>query len=140
MPQIIVKGVSASRMEKLASPLIETVFRLVECPEDWVTVELCESKFFTKEGLTEQYPIIQIWWYERPQAVQDRVAKELSELFLKEGFSLVQISFHLFDKKDYSLKKGRLPAFNFLSTKKTSTQSYGCLWLPLSGSNRRPCG
>lgn len=58
MPQIIVKGVSASRMEKLASPLIETVFRLVECPEDWVTVELCESKFFTKEGLTEQYPII----------------------------------------------------------------------------------
>lgn len=60
MPQIIVKGVSASRMEKLASPLIETVSRLVECPEDWVTVELCESKFFTKEGLTEQYPIIQI--------------------------------------------------------------------------------
>lgn len=50
MPQIIVKGVSASRMEKLASPLIETVSRLVECPEDWVTVELCESKFFTKEG------------------------------------------------------------------------------------------
>ncbi|MCI6347321.1 MAG: DUF1904 domain-containing protein [Negativibacillus massiliensis] len=101
MPQIIVKGVSASRMEKLASPMIETVSRLVECPEDWVTVELCESKFFTKEGLTEQYPIIQIWWYERPQAVQDQVAKELSELFLKEGFSLVQISFHLFDKKDY---------------------------------------
>lgn len=58
MPQIIVKGVSASRMEKLASPLIETVSRLVECPEDWVTVELCESKFFTTEGLTEQYPII----------------------------------------------------------------------------------
>lgn len=25
MPQIIVKGVSASRMEKLASPMIETV-------------------------------------------------------------------------------------------------------------------
>lgn len=101
MPQIIVKGVSASRMEKLASPIIETVSRLVECPEDWVTVELCKSKFFTKEGLTEQYPIIQIWWYERPQTVQDQVAKELSEHFLKEGFSLVQISFHLFDKKDY---------------------------------------
>ena len=27
MPQIIVKGVSASRMEKLASPMIETVSR-----------------------------------------------------------------------------------------------------------------
>ena len=102
MPQIIVKDVSVLRMAKLRFPSsLKPFFRLVECPEDWVTVELCESKFFTKEGLTEQYPIIQIWWYERPQAVQDRVAKELSELFLKEGFSLVQISFHLFDKKDY---------------------------------------
>ena len=32
--------------KNFASPLIETVSRLVECPEDWVTVELCESKFF----------------------------------------------------------------------------------------------
>lgn len=101
MPQIIIKGISASRMEKLAAPAIEIVSRLVKCPEDWVTLELCESKFFVKEGLTEQYPILQIWWYERPQEVQDQVAKELSALFLKEGFFLVQISFHLFDKKDY---------------------------------------
>lgn len=75
MPQIIVKGVSASRMEKLASPMIETVSRLVECPEDWVTVELCESKFFTKEGLTEQYPIIQIWWDERPRLFKIKLLK-----------------------------------------------------------------
>ena len=90
MPQIIVKGVSASRMEKLASPLIETVFRLVECPEDWVTVELCESKFFTKEGLTEQYPIIQIWWYKFPstylikKTITNLNKEKAGRLFLKK--------------------------------------------------------
>ena len=63
MPQLIIKGVSAQQTQQLAPKMIEVVSRLVECPEDWVTVELCESKFFDKNGPTEQYPIIQIWWY-----------------------------------------------------------------------------
>lgn len=66
MPQLIIKGVSAQQTQQLAPKMIEVVSRLVECPEDWVTVELCESKFFDKNGPTEQYPIIQIWWYQRP--------------------------------------------------------------------------
>lgn len=61
MPQLIIKGVSAQQTQQLAPKMIEVVSRLVECPEDWVTVELCESKFFDKNGPTEQYPIIQIW-------------------------------------------------------------------------------
>ena len=101
MPQLIIKGVSAQQTQQLAPKMIEVVSRLVECPEDWVTVELCESKFFDKNGPTEQYPIIQIWWYQRPLPVQNQVARELSELFLKEGFPLVQVSFHLFAESDY---------------------------------------
>ena len=96
-----IKGVSAQQTQQLAPKMIEVVSRLVECPEDWVTVELCESKFFDKNGPTEQYPIIQIWWYQRPLPVQNQVARELSELFLKEGFPLVQVSFHLFAESDY---------------------------------------
>lgn len=101
MPQLIIKGVSAQQTQQLAPKMIEVVSRLVECPEDWVTVELCESKFFDKNGPTEQYPIIQIWWYQRPLPAQNQVARELSELFLKEGFPLVQVSFHLFAESDY---------------------------------------
>ena len=101
MPQLIIKGVSAQQTQQLAPKMIEVVSRLVERPEDWVTVELCESKFFDKNGPTEQYPIIQIWWYQRPLPVQNQVARELSELFLKEGFPLVQVSFHLFAESDY---------------------------------------
>lgn len=101
MPQLIIKGVSAQQTQQLAPKMIETVSRLVSCPEDWVTVELCESKFFDKNGPTEQYPIIQIWWYQRPLPVQNQVAKELSDLFLAEGFPLVQVSFHLFAETDY---------------------------------------
>ena len=50
MPQLIIKGVSAQQTQQLAPKMIEVVSRLVECPEDWVTVELCESKFFDKNG------------------------------------------------------------------------------------------
>ena len=46
MPQLIIKGVSAQQTQQLAPKMIEVVSRQVECPEDWVTVELCESKFF----------------------------------------------------------------------------------------------
>ena len=101
MPQLIIKGVSAQQTQQLAPKMIEVVSRLVECPEDWVTVELCESTFFDKNGPTEQSPIIQIWWYQRPLPVHNHVARELSGLFLKEGFPLVQVSFHLFAESDY---------------------------------------
>lgn len=56
MPQLIIKGVSAQQTQQLAPKMIEVVSRLVECPEDWVTVELCESKFFDKNGPTEPIP------------------------------------------------------------------------------------
>ena len=60
MPQLILKGIRAEKVQQLAPQLIETISRLVDCPEDWVTVELCESKFYDKNGPTEQYPILQV--------------------------------------------------------------------------------
>lgn len=101
MPQIILKGIASHEAEKLAGPIIDTVSQTVECPKDWVTVELCESKFFNAQGLTAQYPILQVWWYERPLEIQNLLAEKLSNIFLKEGYPLVQLSFHLFQEKDY---------------------------------------
>lgn len=101
MPQLIVKGIHEDKLQQLASQIIETVAQSVECPEDWVTLELCPSRFFVKDGPTEQYPILQIWWYSRPQEVQDALAQALSRLFLDQGYPFVQISFHVFEKKDY---------------------------------------
>ena len=101
MPQLILKGIRAEKVQQLAPQLIETISRLVDCPEDWVTVELCESKFYDKNGPTEQYPILQVWWYQRPLAVQNQVAKELSDILPAEGFAMVQVSFHLFAEMDY---------------------------------------
>ena len=45
--------------------------------------------------------LVQLVRYQRPLPVQNQVARELSELFLKEGFPLVQVSFHLFAESDY---------------------------------------
>lgn len=56
MPQLIIKGIREDKLQQLAPQIIETVAQSVECPEDWVTLELCPSQFFVKDGPTEQVP------------------------------------------------------------------------------------
>ncbi len=101
MPQIIIKGLNEEQCAELSVKSAPELARICNCPSDWFTFDLVRSRFYDKNGKIAPYPVVQVWWYERPMEVQDKVAKFLHKQFENMGFHCDQISFHIFEKERY---------------------------------------
>ena len=56
---------------------------------------------FDFSGEIKHWPVVQVWWFARPQEVQDAVAKLLNDYFVSLGYPGSQISFHIFEYESY---------------------------------------
>ena len=101
MPQIIVKGVTEAEVKSLAVDTCKSLGEIVDCPSDWFVFDYIQSGFFDETGEIRHWPVVQVWWFERPQEVQDAVAKLLNDYFVQLGYPGSQISFHIFDYSAY---------------------------------------
>lgn len=101
MPQIIVKGVESRHVNKLAVECAPKLGQICDCPSDWFVFDHVKSDFYDETGKIDHWPVAQVWWFERPQDVQDKVAACLNDYFKSLGYSGSQISFHIFGYSSY---------------------------------------
>ena len=101
MPQIIVKGVKSREMPKMAVECSAKLADICQCPQDWFVFDHINSDFYDMNGKTEHWPVGQVWWFERPQEMQDEVAKCLNNYVKAIGYRGSQISFHIFGYSSY---------------------------------------
>ena len=101
MPQIIVKGATEEQVKALAIETAPKLGEIVDCPADWFVFDYMQSKFFDFSGEIKHWPVVQVWWFERPQEAQDAVAKTINDYFVGIGYPGTQISFHIFEYSAY---------------------------------------
>lgn len=101
MPQIIVKGINEEQCCALAKTAAPQLAEICGCPADWFVFDLVPSKFFNADGATCHYPVVQVWWFRRTEDVQDKVAQCLHSTLADMDFCDDQISFHLFEERNY---------------------------------------
>ena len=101
MPQIIVKGITSEETQKMSVDCCPKLGQICSCPSDWFVFDRIQSEFFDQTGKIAHWPVVQVWWFERPQDVQDGVATLLNDYFKKLGYPGSQISFHIFDYPAY---------------------------------------
>ena len=96
MPQLIVKGIREDEVKVLAKSAAPDLADICNCPIDWFTFDYIPSKFYDFTGKEIVNPVIQVWWFERPQELQDKVAKCLDKHIKSFGYTFSQISFSIF--------------------------------------------
>ena len=101
MPQIIVKGITDEQCAALSVKAAPKLAEICGCPSDWFIFDLVPSRFFDENGRTHHCPVVQVWWFERPMDIQDKVAKYLNNQFSEMGYYCNQISFHIFEQDRY---------------------------------------
>ena len=101
MPQITVKGIKREEMPALAAKARPELAAMIGCPEDWLTFEWRNSSLFDSKGRPADFPVITVWWFERPLDIQDKVAGFLDMTVREMGYETSQISFHLFEERRY---------------------------------------
>ena len=101
MPQIVIKGMKEEDVAAISGPLTARLSQIVEAPEDWFSVEFLPTRFYFGGVLTAHDPLIQVWWFDRGQQVQDAVARAIDQLVRERGYEQIEISFHPLETKNY---------------------------------------
>jgi len=101
MPQVIIKNIYPANIEEVALELKEKLAQIIQCPVDWISIELNGTTYFPVEENTKTIPIINIWWMPRPKEIQDAVASSIYEILSEKGYKKLQIYFHKLDKEGF---------------------------------------
>ncbi|MEG1781822.1 MAG: DUF1904 family protein, partial [Oscillospiraceae bacterium] len=88
----------ANQLAVTAAPKLS---KICDCPADWFVFDYIHSDFFDQSGAIPHFPVLQIWWFKRPQEVQNKVALELDSLLKAMGHTATQISFHIYEESSY---------------------------------------
>jgi|GEM_PF-4755775 len=93
MPKVIVSGVSKHAMLQAVPRINERLEKELNIPEEWVETELLSCEFFSSKGVVEHCPMIDIYWFNRPQDVCNAAAAIYADELHAEGYDRVILQF-----------------------------------------------
>lgn len=101
MPQLIIKGIEKQVVKDLSRELIDELATVVGCPRDYFTLEMPQTVYIQDGEETSGPAIIQVNWFERGQAIQDRVAEVITKRLQAKGYSQLEIFFAVLAERRY---------------------------------------
>lgn len=101
MPHIIIKGMDMADIKKISKEMIEELSIIVDCPQQYFTIEVADSHFIVNGELVKKDPFIQINWFDRGQEVQDKTATTITKYIENAGCKEVEIFFTILERKNY---------------------------------------
>lgn len=80
MPHLRFRAIDKSLVAYLSSHTLAPLAELMTCPAEDITYEHIQSEFYFKALPSKAYPFVEILWFDRGQAVQDKVASYLTKV------------------------------------------------------------
>ena len=101
MPALILKSIDENKACAFSKILIDDLEKLLECPRDYFSIELSQSKFILDGEFVDGHPTVEVYWFDRGHAVQDTAAKLITQHVNSAGYSSVDVIFYHLDKEKY---------------------------------------
>ena len=101
MPILRFHAIDPVRISAQSDALVSDLSQSVGCTADLVTLEVIESKFIVNGQETKGYPVIEVSWFDRGQAVQDAAAKCITKHVQAMGYPEVDVIFMALTKSCY---------------------------------------
>lgn len=80
MPHLRCRGLTRETVVAISETLVEKLADLTKSPAAHFTVEYIPSEFIPTRFGGNAYPFIEVFWFPRPQDVQDSAAKTITEV------------------------------------------------------------
>lgn len=101
MPQIIIKGMDVNKLKEISRPLVDELQEIIGCPRDYFTIEAVVNPFIMDGQETQITPLVQVNWFDRGQAVQDKTAAAIYRHVKTVGYSHVETFFIALEEANY---------------------------------------
>ncbi|GAA3538539.1 DUF1904 family protein [Zobellella aerophila] len=80
MPHLRFRGVSRETVKQLSKSLVDTLVPLAGSPAEHFTLEFIPAEFVHQGHVVPGYPLVEVFWFERPLDVQDKVAAAITQV------------------------------------------------------------
>ncbi len=103
MPHLRCRGLARETVVAISETLVERLSELTKSPSAHFTVEYIPSEFIPTRFGGNAYPFIEVFWFSRPQEVQDAAAQIISDVVKAEIGDIGEVAtvFHQLEKTAY---------------------------------------
>jgi hypothetical protein len=101
MPALKLKAIDENKALSVSKQLIDELQQLIQCPRDYFSIELVQSKFIMDGMFVEGPQMVDVFWFDRGQETQDKAAKIITKYINSIGYKSVDIIFHSLEKDKY---------------------------------------
>ncbi|MGL4993605.1 MAG: DUF1904 family protein [Bacteroidales bacterium] len=86
MPTIRFHAVCPDKIGMNSAALIKEISQIYNLPQDHVSIEVVQSRFFDDNGESMGFPLVEVLAFKRPVKVEDQVAKAIYNSLLSVGY------------------------------------------------------
>ena len=101
MPHLRFRAVEEPHVQKLSEDLPEALAFVLNCPEDYFTLEHVKTTFYFGGSAVKATPMVEIQWFERGQEARDLVAQMIHEALNGLGYEETMVVFTPLDPLAY---------------------------------------
>lgn len=91
MPKIVISGISEEVVRTVTPRLIPAVAEALACPVEWISFEYVLRYTWAQRGRTGHCPMVEIYWFKRPEELMQKVSDIFSEELARVGINRVII-------------------------------------------------
>lgn len=101
MPIIKIKAIPQNAIFKISKAMIDDLQKATQIPREHFTLELPTSVYILDGQIVEGPPMVEVYWFDRGQELQDQVAKLLTRHIQSAGYADVDVIFTILDRNSY---------------------------------------
>lgn len=105
MPHLVIRGISVEQTKTISNALVQKLSDLCDCELDNFTLEVLQSTFVFDQKEVPGYPFIEVKWFDRGKAIQDRFAQIVTMQVHLLGIPEVEVAFTAYSESQYYLNE-----------------------------------
>lgn len=102
MPQILVKGIEAKKVQTIVNPMIDELAPIINFPKDYFSIECVDRVMLKYEvGVVEDMPFVEVTYFNKDLTIEDGFAKVITKYIQSLGYENVDIIFNIMSEAKY---------------------------------------
>lgn len=101
MPVLRFKAIALNDLCKISKILVDDLQEVTKTPREHFTLEVPKSVYIKDNNIIDGPPMVEVFWFDRGQEVQDHVAKILTKYVQSCGYPEIDVIFTLWERSRY---------------------------------------
>lgn len=101
MPILKFNAIAVHNVCTMSQGLVDDLQKLMQCPREYFSLEVVQSIYVKDAEIISGPPMVEVYWFDRGQEVQDQAAKIITKFIQDTGHPDVDVIFFALAENRY---------------------------------------